>query len=154
MKWGKNLKKLFVVFLSLFVLIGCANKNDSEQPIEDNDVQVGNEEQSGEENNDKNENENLADNESEENNNESNDGNVIDNDHLKEFEEYDILAKELDLKQYEGVIKSDNKGNRVILYQTKDGKKEYKSIFIKKKHRLKIVHFDDEDDLLYNDIIK
>lgn len=148
------MKKLFVVYLSLFVLIGCANKNDSEQPIEDNDVQEENEEQPGEENNDENGNENLVDNDNEENNYESNDGNVIDNDHLKEFEEYDILAKELDLKQYEGVIKSDNKGNRVILYQTKDGKKEYKSIFIKKKHRLKIVHFDDEDDLLYNDVIK
>lgn len=77
----------------------------------------------------------------------------VNNEHLKNFVEFDILVQELDLEHYEGVVKSDNRGTRTILFQTADGKKEYKSIFIKNTNRLKIVHFNDEENLLYNKVI-
>ncbi|GGN63567.1 hypothetical protein [Oceanobacillus indicireducens] len=48
------------------------------------------------------------------------------------------MAEHIDLDTYQGVVETDNKGNR---------------IFIKHDNRIKIVQFND-DGLLYNGIIK
>lgn len=78
---------------------------------------------------------------------------AITNDHLKDFPEFDILTEKIDLTVYKGVVETDNKGTRVILFEDERGHKEYKSIFVKHDNRLKIVQFKD-DGLLYNEIVK
>lgn len=148
------MKKGLIILFGLLLLIGCSNNNDADQPQQDNEDQ-DNVEQN--ENNTENTNlENEATNEENENNIEdtTEKEDAANNDDLKAFKEFDVLENELDLDAYEGIVESDNQGNRIILFQDADGKKEYKSIFIKNDNRLKIVHFVDEDDLLYNDIIK
>lgn len=75
------------------------------------------------------------------------------NDHIKDFPEFDVLTENIDLTVYKGVVETDNKGTRVILFEDEKGHKEYKSIFIKHDNRLKIVQFKD-DGLLYNEIVK
>lgn len=159
MKEANSMKRLIVVVFGLFLLVGCTNGNDAEQPITENDHQTENEaaqdNQQQSTDSEGNEEQGSTDDQNTENTaSGENESSKVDNHHLEDLEEYDVLAAELDLEHYEGVIESDNKGNRIILFQTEDGKKEYKSIFIKNDHRLKIVHFNDEDDLLYNDVIK
>lgn len=140
------MRKLMVLLFSVVILVACSNNDNNNV----NDVQNNDNEQV--ENNSNNDSEDANNGVSEDSNN--SDITSINNDELEDLEEYEILAKELDLTKYQGVIESDNQGNRVILFETEDGNKEYKSIFVKKKNRLKIVHFDDEDDLLFNDIIE
>jgi len=75
------------------------------------------------------------------------------NDDLKDFPEFDTIAEYIDLDTYQGVLETDNKGNRIIVFQNEKGHSEYKSIFTKHDSHLKIVQFKD-DDLLYNGTIK
>lgn len=145
------MKKLLFISMSLFVFAACSNNNDNADAnnnapeVENNEIDNANDAQA--------EDHNEAPNNDVETEGNNEDGSAVNNEHLQEYEEYDVLQEELDLDVYEGVVESDNKGTRIILFQTADGVKEYKSIFVKKKNRLKIVHFDDEDDLLFNDVI-
>lgn len=145
------MKKTLIILFGLLLLVGCSNNNDAEQPKVDKEDQ-----NQAEQNQDQAENPDAS--EDEEANTEdatTDDATETDkNDHLKEFNEFDVLAAELDLNTYEGVVETDNNGNRIILFQDATGKKEFKSIFIKNDNRLKIVQFDNEDNLLFNDIIK
>lgn len=75
------------------------------------------------------------------------------NDHLKGLDEYAVIADYIDLTTYTGTIQTDNKGNRIIIFANANGQKEYKSIYVKRANRLKIVTFDD-DGLLFNDVLK
>jgi len=77
----------------------------------------------------------------------------MNNGDLEEFPEFDTKAEYIDLDAYQGVVETDNKGNRIILFEDENGHSEYKSIFIKHDNRLKIVEFNN-DGLLYNEIIK
>lgn len=160
------MNKLLTIFISLFTaisLIGCNSSDSNEQTnlqedhIQDeeiitqeedepNDGDVTEEDTTTAEDGD----DTVIEDEAEE---KSNVTSTVNNDHLKDLAEYDMLSQHLDLDHYKGVIKTDNQGNRIILFETEDGHKEYKSIFIKHKNRLKIVHFDNEDNLLYNGII-
>ncbi|MEI3598419.1 hypothetical protein [Oceanobacillus sp. MO10714A] len=73
----------------------------------------------------------------------------MNNGDLEEFPEFDTKAEYIDLDAYQGVVETDNKGNRIILFEDEKGHSEYKSIFIKHNNRLKIVQFKG-DGLLYN----
>lgn len=153
-----DMKHIFVVLLSLFVLIGCSQENSGKEAVEENTLPVETEIKEVEEVEPESEatveNESTVESDAKgENKEEASDTSGVNNDHLRDLAEYEVLAEELDLEHYEGIIKTDNRGNRVILYQTKDRKKEYKSIYIKHKDRLKIVDFNNEDRLLYNGII-
>lgn len=72
---------------------------------------------------------------------------------LEKYDEYKTIAKEIDLDKYTGKVQTDNKGNRIMLFANENGKNQYKSIFVKRQSRLKIVDFNN-DQLLFNDIIK
>lgn len=148
------MKKGLIILFGLLLLIGCSNNNDANQPQQDNADQNNVEQNNVEQNESSDVNNGVANETEPDTDNATVTDSDANNDHLKDFQEFDVLAKELDLNAYEGIVESDNKGNRIILFQDADGKKEFKSIFVKHDNRLKIVQFDNEDDLLYNDVIK
>lgn len=80
------------------------------------------------------------------------DGSSANNEGIKSFPEFNIIAEHIDLDAYSGTVQTDNRGNRVITFADANGHKKYKSIFVKRDNRLKIVHFDD-DGLIFNEII-
>lgn len=69
------------------------------------------------------------------------------------FPEYDVLAEQVDLDNLTSDIKTDNPNKRVMILTEGDGQKRYKSIYIKKKQRLKIISLDDEGQI-FNEVIK
>lgn len=143
------MKKLLIVLLSVIFLTACSTNSEDETQQNDNqDEKVPTqEENTSAEADDET---SMEEDESEAPENST----QINNDHLRDFVEFDYLAEELDLTTHEGVVETDNEGNRIIIFQTEEGIKEYKSIFVKHDHRLKIVQFDNEDNLLFNDIIE
>lgn len=72
---------------------------------------------------------------------------------LEKYDEFATIAKEIDVDEYTGKVQTNNKGNRIIIFANANGENKYKSIFIKRQNRLKIVEFNN-DQLLYNDIIR
>lgn len=73
---------------------------------------------------------------------------------LSEYEEYPYLDKEIDnLDNYDPIVETDNPNKRVILYKADNNEKKYKSIFIKRQNRLKIIQLDDNGEI-FNKIIK
>ena len=159
------MKKGFTILLSILLLVGCSSE-DADQPKKEaadaNKVAQTekNPDSSGTVIEEDNEIENDVDESNIEDTDDIDGSNTEDtddidtkNDHLKDFTEFDVLVDKIDLDIYQGVVETDNKGNRIILFENENGDKEYKSIFIKHENRLKIVQFDD-DGLIYNEIIK
>ncbi|MBO0992562.1 hypothetical protein [Bacillus sp. SD088] len=71
---------------------------------------------------------------------------------LTSFLEYDTLVVEINIKDLKADVKTDNANKRVIIFKDESGEKKYKSIYIKKEERLKIISLDDEGQI-YNEII-
>lgn len=71
---------------------------------------------------------------------------------IADFPEYDVLAEEINVDDLDVDIKANNSNKRVMLLSDDNGKKQYKSIFIKEKKRLKIISLDD-DGQIFNDVI-
>lgn len=170
------MKIRLMIFLSIFLLASCGNAKDSniEYPSTiDGEESPRNDlpsEQLEDENNEtpnnsveepKEQDEQSNENSTEDDVNPENDTQQEDsteksdakNDHLKELPEYTVISSHIDLSSYTGTIQTDNKGNRIIIFSNTNGQKEYKSIFVKRANRLKIITFQD-DGLLFNDIIK
>lgn len=159
MKEGIYMKKGLALFLGMMLLAGCSTKDaDEAQPEKEDEIKVEQTEEGTEvveeEDDDATEVEETED-------ADDSDDAVAQNDDLKDFPEYNMLAEKIDLNEYKGNVKTDNQGNRIILFEDDDGEKEYKSIFIKNDNRLKIIEFedgnehDDEDKgLIYNEVIK
>lgn len=145
------MKKGFTILFSMLLLVGCSSNNDEQTTIEQEDtpevIETEDNTDSTLEESDETE---VEMDESEE---DATDASATNNDHLKDFEEYSVLKDELDLETYTGVVETDNKGNRIILFEDETGAKEFKSIFVKNDNRLKIVQFED-DGLLYNEVLK
>ena len=125
-----------VILGSLLLLTGCAN---DEMSKEDEDTQPTTTQEEVEE----------MENESEEQKSTTNNPSS----NLEEYKEFKVVAQYIDIETYQGLVQTDNRGKRVILFEDSDGHERYKSIFIKHDNRLKIISFDD-DGLLYNDKIK
>ncbi|WP_342514834.1 hypothetical protein MKY34_08940 [Sporosarcina sp. FSL K6-1522] len=68
---------------------------------------------------------------------------------LEVYEEYQTLSEKIDLTLYQATLETDNPGKRILLFTDADGRKVYKSIFIKHDRHLKIIELDG-DGLLYN----
>ncbi|GAA3016943.1 hypothetical protein [Tetragenococcus solitarius] len=67
-----------------------------------------------------------------------------------DFEEGDALQDTIDLEGLTMETATDNPNKRVLLFSNDEGQKEYKSVFIKQKNRLKIIDIKN-DDLLLNE---
>ncbi len=156
------MKKGIAIFLGMMLLAGCSTKDaDEAKPEKDDEIKVEQTEEDTEESTEVVEEEEDATEVEEAEEADESDDAVAQNDDLKDFPEYNMLAEKIDLDEYKGNVKTDNQGNRIILFEDDKGKKEYKSIFIKNDNRLKIIEFedgnehDDEDKgLIYNEIIK
>lgn len=68
---------------------------------------------------------------------------------LEEFEEAPIIEKTIDVSDLQLNIETDNPNKRVLFFSTDTGQKRYKSIFVKRTERLKIIDLSDEG-ILYN----
>lgn len=69
-----------------------------------------------------------------------------------EYEEQEIIEKEIAEGKYDVEVETDNKGTRVMFYEI-DGEKYYKTIFVKNDNRLKIIDLQNDDGLIYNETI-
>ncbi|WP_106768711.1 hypothetical protein [Paenibacillus faecalis] len=78
-------------------------------------------------------------------------GNELTSD-IKKLPEYKTLAAEIDLSNYTSRITENNPNNRVIILTDVNGKERYKSVFVKKEDRLKIIDF--RGGLIFNDHIQ
>lgn len=68
---------------------------------------------------------------------------------LEEFEEAPIIEKTIDVSDLQLNIETDNPNKRVLFFSTDTGQKRYKSVFVKRTERLKIIDLSDEG-ILYN----
>lgn len=156
-------KLVVVLFSALFLLslTACSsgeNNNNVANSTDNNDQNVE-VEQSTDNNNDNNNNvatndesDNNSENVSDDNNN-NNDGNDVP-DKLADFEETKELQANIeDLNSLTPEIETDNDNKRIILFADDNDRKQYKSIFIKQKQRLKIIELNKDDGLLFNDTI-
>ena len=149
------MKKIaLVLFASMLFVLGACSSND------DNDNNTSTEENQDETSDDENARDNEDETEDQADNNsgdkakdDSEDGEKASTNELADFPEYETLVNEIDVDTLEAKIETDNQNKRVILYADDSGEKQYKSIFVKKKDRLKIIHFDD-DGQIFNEVIK
>lgn len=160
MKEGIMLKKGLALFLGIMLLAGCSSQGaDEPKPETDDELKVEQNDVETEGTDDATEDQTEAEETEEPEEVEEADEVVAENDDLKDLPEFNVLADKIDLDVYQGNIKTDNKGNRIILFENEKGHKEYKSIFIKHDKRLKIVEIgddnnDDDEGLIYNEILK
>src|SRR5690625_702166 len=88
-----------------------------------------------------------------------NDGNIEDDQEdnfpeaLADFEETQTLSEQIDLNTLDPEIETDNQNNRVIIFSDASETKKYKSVFIKKQNRLKIISLD-HDGQIFNEAIE
>ena len=167
------MKKIIAAVFGAVLLLGvtaCSNSNDNagqsntgetnqtenqndNQAVENEDTDMNTEndsEQSADESN------NEADSNEDNGDNNNNDNEADDSipSEIADFEEADQLAETIDnLGSLKPDIKTDNPNKRIILFSDDNGKKEYKSIYIKEKSRLKIVELNKDDGLLFNEEI-
>src|SRR5699024_12339840 len=86
-------------------------------------------------------------------NNNNNDSNDV-TDKLTDYEETKELQANIeDINSLTPEIETDNDNKRIILFADDNDRKQYKSIFIKQKQRLKIIELNKDDGLLFNDTI-
>lgn len=166
------MKKALLILLVTIVLAACGNDNsDSSEPSEvpanepSQSEEAGTDEEDQSEGTEEDQLEDTDEDTSEDIDEDTSEGidedtsedidesSGTDNSAIEDFDEYNIVAEHIDLDEYTGIVKTDNKGNRVILYEDADGEKEYKSVFVKNDNRLKVISFDDDEKPLYNDRI-
>lgn len=71
---------------------------------------------------------------------------------LTKLPEYAVVKATIDLNAYKGQVVEDNKANRIIVYKDANGRQQYKSIFVKRDNRLKIINY--KGGMLVNQVIK
>ncbi len=69
------------------------------------------------------------------------------NTNLADHEENAILADHIPLDELTAQVEVDNQNKRITLFENKDGKKVYKSIFIKRDNHLKIIDLNGDKPL-------
>src|SRR5699024_4553226 len=166
-----NMKKQIIILFAAIIemICTCAINNDDNNSNNSEKDNTNTEENQNQGTNDENADNNAEDNEENgiendvENESENNAGDNMDNQTnndssdsdsaLADFPEYNTLVAEIDVDRLDAEIETDNPNTRVILYADSDGHKQYKSIFIKKQDRLKIIHFDDDGEI-FNEVIK
>lgn len=142
---------LLLLVLVALVLAACGNdKDESSEPADGTTQEPDQSEESGESET----NEDATDDEeaSESEKADDEESGEIDHSAIEGFEEFDVIADNIDLDSYKSILETDNKGNRIILFEDASGKKEFKSVFVKNDKRLKIIKLKD-DGLLFNEII-
>ena len=142
----KSLSIIGLVFL-LFIISACQANTDQE--VQDNgqnsadqketDVSSENPGSSEEESN-----------EGEKNNNDNSASQATDSSY--DYEEQEVVETQIEDGEYEVVVETDNPGTRVMFYEI-GGEKYYKTIFVKKENRLKIIDIQNNNGQIYNETI-
>ncbi|WP_068777722.1 hypothetical protein [Paenibacillus sp. FJAT-26967] len=66
--------------------------------------------------------------------------------------EYDTIIQQIGDKDYQFKTVTDNEGDRILLIE-QDGKERYKTIYVKKTKRLKIIQLDREGQI-FNEVLQ
>lgn len=72
---------------------------------------------------------------------------------LINFPEYETIKNNADIEELQYTIETDNPNTRVIIFNTADSIKKYKTVFVKRENRLKIINLENHEQI-YNQIIK
>lgn len=73
-------------------------------------------------------------------------------DNVYEYEEQEVIEGQIEEGDYDIVVETDNRENRVLFYE-QNGEKYYKIIYIKDQNRLKIIDIYNDHGQIYNEII-
>lgn len=73
-------------------------------------------------------------------------------DNVYEYEEQEVIEGQIEEGDYDIVVETDNRENRVLFYE-RNGEKYYKIIYIKDQNRLKIIDIYNDHGQIYNEII-
>ncbi|MBT2215734.1 hypothetical protein KK120_07855 [Virgibacillus dakarensis] len=68
----------------------------------------------------------------------------------EQIPEYSILKDNIDMSAYKLDVKEDDPCKRIVILKNQQGEGKYKSIFIKKTGRMKLIEFD--NGLLFNQV--
>lgn len=137
------MKKLLTILFSISIIVGlaaCSNDDTAEDTnSEDNETPEVEEQEEQETDVESDE---IMDEDTEEQNPE-----------MDDYEEASKIEEKVDLDGLEVEVETDNDNNRVLLFLD-EGKEVYKTIYIKRDHRLKIIDIIDNEGQIYNDTIK
>src|SRR5690625_1931234 len=137
------MKKLLTILFSISIIVGlaaCSNDDTAEDTTsEDNETPEVEEQEEQETDVESDE---IMDEDTEEQNPE-----------MDDYEEASKIEEKVDLDGLGVEVETDNDNNRVLLFLD-EGKEVYKTIYIKRDHRLKIIDIIDNEGQIYNDTIK
>ena len=71
--------------------------------------------------------------------------------HQEEYEEFAVVNDIIHIDDFNADVVEDNKRKRVVIFNDDQNHPQYKTIYIKKKNRLKVIDFN--GGLLFNDVI-
>lgn len=137
------MKKLLTILFSISIIVGlaaCSNDDTAEDTTSEDNETAEVEEQEEQETDV--ESDEIMDEDTEEQNPE-----------MDDYEEASKIEEKVDLDGLEVEVETDNDNNRVLLFLD-EGKEVYKTIYIKRDHRLKIIDIIDNEGQIYNDTIK
>lgn len=137
------MKKLLTILFSISIIVGLAacSNDDTAEDTNSEDNETPEVEEQEEQATDV-ESDEIMDEDTEEQNPE-----------MDDYEEASKIEEKVDLDGLEVEVETDNDNNRVLLFLD-EGKEVYKTIYIKRDHRLKIIDIIDNEGQIYNDTIK
>lgn len=161
------MKKIMTILITIGVMFGlaaCGTNNDTNS-AESNEVEDNLEVAEDEENTKEVDSEEIEHEESEQSNDRNNinsnnensdsetENNTEENSKIGEFEELEVIEEEVDISDLNIEIETDNDNNRVILFK-ENNQPVYKTVYIKRDQRLKIIDIKYNEGQIYNEIIE
>ena len=164
------MRKIITILITIGVIFGlaaCGTNNDTNSAdsneIEDNEEvtkdeenkkEVDSEETENKESDQSNDGNNInSSNENENSDSETESNTEEENSEVREFEESEVIEEEVDVSGLNVDIETDNDNNRVILFK-ENNKPVYKTVYIKRDQRLKIIDIKNNEGQIYNEIIE
>lgn len=143
---------LTLIFICLFSigLVACSN----DQANEDNQSKTDIEEETESDIETKVKSEAIDD-KNEEEKEEAKDQDNDESDHNKDivdYEEASVIEDTIDITGMDVKVKTDNKNNRVLLFSENE-EVMYKTVYVKKKQRLKIINIHEDKGQIFNEVI-
>ena len=161
------MRKIITILITIGVIFGlaaCGTNNDTNSAKsneikdnvevtkdEENKREIDSEETEPKESDQSNDGDNI--NSSNENSDSETESNTEENSEIREFEESEVIEEEVDVSDLNVEIETDNDNNRVILFK-ENNKPVYKTVYIKRDQRLKIIDIKNNEGQIYNEIIE
>ena len=148
-----KMKKWSIILFSSLLLVACSNDMKDLSDISGdstNDTNASSEQAENEQNNST---QDEADKPSDENQTDESPAESEAADSFQSMEEYKQISELIDVDKYQAIIETDNRNNRVILFENDQKEKQYKSIFVKADKHLKLLDIKNNEKPLYNDFL-